>query len=218
MVESASKKKVVIIGAGIGGLSAADHLRKDGRFDIQILEARNRVGGRLYAEKMGNNDYKVDLGGTWIHGAGPGLFNHNDKHPIDYPRELNPIYTYCLEKKIPITFAFADKYETEDRYYWDKKSKGEIPFDIEDTLEEMGDFFDDVQSRKISLDKSVYDIMKPWLEKKCKNEEDRVFYHTAMNVWFSQDYGGDFRYLSAAMIKADDEFKGAEYVFPKNGY
>ncbi|GLV31115.1 uncharacterized protein CBL_12189 [Carabus blaptoides fortunei] len=39
--------KVLIIGAGMAGLSAANHLVKNGFKDFKILEARNRIGGRI---------------------------------------------------------------------------------------------------------------------------------------------------------------------------
>lgn len=39
--------KVIIIGAGMAGLSAANHLIKNGLTDFRILEARNRTGGRI---------------------------------------------------------------------------------------------------------------------------------------------------------------------------
>jgi monoamine oxidase len=41
------KKKLIIIGAGISGLYLAHIL--EGIFDITILEARERVGGRIYS-------------------------------------------------------------------------------------------------------------------------------------------------------------------------
>src|SRR6516162_5363569 len=43
--ESGKGIKIVILGAGIAGLTAGYELRKAG-FDITILEARDRVGGR----------------------------------------------------------------------------------------------------------------------------------------------------------------------------
>lgn len=39
--------KVIIIGAGMAGLSAANHLIKNGLTDFRILEARGRTGGRI---------------------------------------------------------------------------------------------------------------------------------------------------------------------------
>jgi monoamine oxidase len=52
-----------VIGAGLSGLRAAVDLRAAGR-DVVVLEARDRVGGRLETVAMG--DGKVDVGGQWI--------------------------------------------------------------------------------------------------------------------------------------------------------
>lgn len=45
--------KVIIIGAGMAGLSAANHLIKNGLTDFRILEARNRTGGRIVSIDLG---------------------------------------------------------------------------------------------------------------------------------------------------------------------
>lgn len=47
------KCKVLIIGAGMAGLSAANHLIKNGLNDFKILEARSRIGGRIISIEMG---------------------------------------------------------------------------------------------------------------------------------------------------------------------
>ncbi|KAH8278964.1 hypothetical protein KR018_011817 [Drosophila ironensis] len=60
--------KVVIIGAGMAGLSAANHLLQNGCEDFIILEARGRIGGRIVSILLGNNQ-KVELGANWIHGV-----------------------------------------------------------------------------------------------------------------------------------------------------
>lgn len=44
---------VIIIGAGMAGLSAANHLLKNGLTDFRILEARNRIGGRIVSIDVG---------------------------------------------------------------------------------------------------------------------------------------------------------------------
>ncbi|CAH0553813.1 unnamed protein product [Brassicogethes aeneus] len=65
-VES-NKCKVLIIGAGIAGLSAAYHLSKNGFKDFKILEARSRIGGRVVQIQLGSE--KIELGANWIHGV-----------------------------------------------------------------------------------------------------------------------------------------------------
>lgn len=48
-----NQHKVIIIGAGMAGLSAANHLLKNGVTDFKILEARGRIGGRIVSIDIG---------------------------------------------------------------------------------------------------------------------------------------------------------------------
>ena len=96
LCSSVPRPKVIIIGAGIAGLSAASQLESCGVKDYVILEAKDRVGGRIHTAWMSNRD--VDLGAEWILGAGPknsvfqlasaeGIFNSplDKRAPYDYP-------------------------------------------------------------------------------------------------------------------------------------
>ncbi|XP_014295470.1 uncharacterized protein LOC103569609 [Microplitis demolitor] len=58
--------RIIIVGSGASGIAAASRLLENGFDNIAILEAENRVGGRIYSAKMG--EYLVDLGGQWVHG------------------------------------------------------------------------------------------------------------------------------------------------------
>jgi len=58
---------VVVIGAGLSGLSAARRLRAEG-VETLVLEARDRVGGRTLNHPIGDGKV-VELGGQWV---GPG--------------------------------------------------------------------------------------------------------------------------------------------------
>ena len=57
---------VVIVGAGLSGLIAARELKRAGR-KVLVLEANDRIGGRMYGEKtdVGKGGY-LDLGGQWV--------------------------------------------------------------------------------------------------------------------------------------------------------
>lgn len=47
-----SKVKVIIIGAGIAGLAAATHLSQHDMNDYIVLEAQNRIGGRICSSEI----------------------------------------------------------------------------------------------------------------------------------------------------------------------
>ena len=60
----------LIIGAGAAGLAAAATLSQKGR-SVCVLEARDRVGGRIYTRNDPNVAIPIDLGAEFIHGAAP---------------------------------------------------------------------------------------------------------------------------------------------------
>lgn len=47
-----TKHKVIIIGAGIAGLAAATHLSQHDMNDYTVLEAQDRIGGRISSTKI----------------------------------------------------------------------------------------------------------------------------------------------------------------------
>ena len=48
MTLDARKLRVVIVGAGASGLAAASRLHQKGVTDFAVLEAANRIGGRIH--------------------------------------------------------------------------------------------------------------------------------------------------------------------------
>jgi phytoene dehydrogenase-like protein len=62
---SVQSREVSVIGAGIAGLTAARDLAIDG-YDVAILEARERIGGRIWTSH--GLGLPADLGASWIHG------------------------------------------------------------------------------------------------------------------------------------------------------
>ncbi|MGK0721177.1 flavin monoamine oxidase family protein [Leucobacter sp. W1478] len=59
----------VVVGAGISGLVAARLLASQGQ-RVCVLEARDRIGGRVYTDRGGERT--TDLGASWIHGIKGG--------------------------------------------------------------------------------------------------------------------------------------------------
>lgn len=72
--------KVVIIGAGLSGLTAAYRLHQQG-IDVSVYEARSRVGGRVLSAKI--KDQVIELGGQNIADGGEA------KHLLSLVHEFN---------------------------------------------------------------------------------------------------------------------------------
>ncbi|XP_076165543.1 uncharacterized protein LOC143145744 isoform X2 [Ptiloglossa arizonensis] len=62
----AGSPRIVIVGAGAAGIATASKLLENGFEDVLILEAENRIGGRINTTEF--DEYVVDLGAQWIHG------------------------------------------------------------------------------------------------------------------------------------------------------
>jgi glycine/D-amino acid oxidase-like deaminating enzyme len=71
-------KDVVIVGAGIAGLAAARILAEAGR-KVALIEARDRVGGRIYTVPAARGELPVELGAEFVHGLPPELIDLIDE-------------------------------------------------------------------------------------------------------------------------------------------
>ncbi len=70
-------EKIIVVGAGIAGLAAARALRDKG-YEVIVLEARKRSGGRILTQ------YCVDMGAHWIYGTeGNPITNLARQHAVE---------------------------------------------------------------------------------------------------------------------------------------
>ena len=63
---------VLIVGAGAAGLAAARDLSVAGQTVI-VLEARDRIGGRIFTYKDPSEPIPIELGAEFVHGKSPEL-------------------------------------------------------------------------------------------------------------------------------------------------
>lgn len=66
-------ERVLVVGAGIAGLTVANAMAHAG-VECVVLEARNRIGGRLHTIDLAGS--RVDLGGSWMHHPSGNRLRH----------------------------------------------------------------------------------------------------------------------------------------------
>ena len=57
----------IVIGAGVAGLAAARELKKRG-FEVVVLEARDRIGGRVHTVRLPGWPLPLEAGAEFVHG------------------------------------------------------------------------------------------------------------------------------------------------------
>jgi monoamine oxidase len=66
------KADVIVIGAGVAGLAAAGELARSGR-RVLVLEARDRIGGRILSASPPGWPGPIELGAEFVHGTNPAF-------------------------------------------------------------------------------------------------------------------------------------------------
>jgi monoamine oxidase len=73
---------LIVLGAGAAGLSAAIGVARSG-FSVQIIEARSRIGGRIFTQRDPVWKVPVELGAEFIHGLPSEIWKPLEAHHSD---------------------------------------------------------------------------------------------------------------------------------------
>jgi len=99
---------IVVIGAGISGLSCAHHLIKNGVKNVKVLDAKNRIGGRIHTVRP-DDKFFFEQGAQWIHGA--------DGNSIKKMADENEISSVLENERTEVYFEAEGKLDSNsDRY------------------------------------------------------------------------------------------------------
>jgi len=133
-----SAKKVIVIGAGLGGLSAAISLKQSG-YDVTIFEKNDKIGGKLNVLKQ--QGYTFDLGPSilTLPHIFERLFERSGKKMQDYIpiRTLRPHWRNFFEDG-----TVLDLYPERDKMAAEARKVGEPPENIERFLKYSADLYD----------------------------------------------------------------------------
>jgi monoamine oxidase len=72
---------VAVIGAGAAGLAAASKLREEG-CSVVVLEARSRLGGRVFTQHQADVEVPIELGAEFIHGEAEPIRDVASEHHL----------------------------------------------------------------------------------------------------------------------------------------
>ncbi|VXD20438.1 FAD-dependent oxidoreductase [Planktothrix paucivesiculata] len=190
----AISENIIIIGAGIAGIAAAKTLKSQG-FKVTILEARDRIGGRIYTDKT--LGFPVDLGASWIHGIqnnpigklahdfNIGIKQTNDYHVDFYTNNQNKIPDSELEKAESLYEKIIARAKS-----WSEN-----------------------QEQDVSVNQAVNRFFKP--DNLSLRQAKLVNWLLTSEILI--ETGADLEKLSIWELDEDEAFDGEDYLFP-NGY
>lgn len=166
-------KRVIVLGAGLSGLSAAFSLVKRG-VEVVILEARGRVGGRVETRRVNasGDEYIFEAGAEWV--------GKNDRHILQMAKDFDL-------KLVDHVFDFGLEFEGE------YKSQGNWEFEIQAERKYQQILKDFVSGRLGSPE--ALDSISFWrfLAKNGFDQRELIM----RDLLYSSDFGESIRHVSA---------------------
>lgn len=185
---------VLVLGAGIAGLAAARTLTEAG-LNVIILEARDRIGGRMWTDN--SLGMPLDLGASWIHGV-----------------KGNPIAKLAAQWNIKTTPTDYENFSTFN------EQGNELSTDEEAQMEELFDsIYSEVEQMQEDTDDdmSLQDAFDQVISSRNLSAEELRRLNFYIQAETSLEYGADPNDLSLWNWDQDEELGGEEVVFP-GGY
>lgn len=185
-------QRIVVVGAGIAGLAAAKALQDDG-YEVLVLEARDRIGGRIWTSEIWP-DLPLDLGATWIHGV-----------------KNNPITRLADQLNAPRVATYYDKsatYHTTGRVL----TKAEAA-QLDNIKTQIFRTITAAQQR--DPDQSIQQTLATLISRDQNDPETLRLIQFVLNSDLEQEYAGSADQLSTQWYDSSGAFKGDDMLFPQ---
>lgn len=183
------QRDVLIIGAGIAGLAAARRLADAGA-RVAVLEARDRIGGRLWSLRRADGRV-FDMGASWIHG--------HRGNPITALARRFKIETIASPDDVVLFDAQSAKLDPNER----DAAGSRLLRRARHAVRSNADSLDAVIARS-GVERSL-------------SASERMLFRSFLHASIEQEYAADTGELSAEHYDAGEALDGDELLFP-GGY
>lgn len=194
MAGRSGRQKVIVVGAGISGLGAARYLTDQGH-DVSVLEARDRIGGRIWTSQQWSGT-PLDLGASWIHGI--------DGNPIT-----------DLAKKAGAKTVVTDLESATDYLAGGQEIEGAQAQAFERWQKATANALSAFQ-KKDDEDASIRSVVQNAVGWSKLSDSDKAMVSYALND-YEHEYSGSVDQMSALYFDDDAKIKGKDVLFP-GGY
>lgn len=192
--QNGTQADVIVIGAGIAGLAAARRLHDEG-YSVIVLEARDRIGGRIWTNtELG---IPLDMGASWIEGI-----------------EGNPLMDIVAENDIEVQPTDEDSviiYDTDGSELSDEDE--EVMDEMDEAIEDIADELSEDTDEDIPLSTAV----ERYIEENDLDEDELRLLAFVSNDNILMNYAADAEDLSILYYDMESEGDGGDVLFP-DGY
>jgi len=187
--ENLSGTKVIVIGAGLAGIAAAQRLQAQGA-EVIVLEAGNYVGGRVRTDRSLGAPFEYGAG--WIHG----------------PSRNNPTQQLARQIGAPTFVTDDDNLEVYDR-------DGYALSDAE--YERLDELYEEMEEALYYPKRPGQNNVREMLERSYPEFLTDPLGNWMLSAYFEFSVGAGIEDISAANVFESETFDGADVIFTE-GY